>query len=283
MSEQPPRDFGAYLRETREARGISLRQIAASTKISVHALEALERNDVSRLPGGIFTRAFVRAYAREVGLDQEQTVRLFVSRFQGQADGVEPIEGPEVEGEPPARSPAALAGVAVLILAVILYFFLGRNGSSDTPETLETPSTSVQETPLATGGTVGSEPAVPPQSEPPEPSAAPAIEAPAVEGTETGSEYSGRGLLLVVRATGDCWVSARIDGKRSFSRLLKIDERVEIEADEEIVLKVGDAGSFVYTLNGAAGRQLGPPGSVANERMTVHNYRSYLADPSGVR
>lgn len=282
MSEQPARDFGAYLREAREARGISLRQIAASTKISVHALEALERNDVSRLPGGIFTRAFVRAYAREVGLDQEQTIRLFMSRFHGQADvdiGVEPVEGPEAPGPPAARNPAALAGVAVLILAVILYFFLGRSGSTDTPETLDTPSTDTQASPLATGGTAGDEPAVPPPPEPPATSTA--LEAPAVD--ETGSGYSGRGLLLVIRSTGNCWVSARIDGKRSFSRLLKVDERVEIEADEEIVMKVGDAGAFAYTLNGAAGRPLGQPGSVANERITVNNYRSYLADPSGAR
>ena len=56
-------DFGGKLRQAREARGISFRQIAASTKISVAALEALERNDVSKLPGGIFSRSFVRSYA----------------------------------------------------------------------------------------------------------------------------------------------------------------------------------------------------------------------------
>lgn len=74
-------DFGAHLRQAREQRGVSLRQIAERTKISTLALEALERNDISRLPGGIFTRAFVRSYAREVGLDPEDTVRRFVARF----------------------------------------------------------------------------------------------------------------------------------------------------------------------------------------------------------
>jgi cytoskeletal protein RodZ len=51
----------------RERRGVSLRQIANATKIGMSALEALERNDISRLPGGIFSRAFVRSYAVEVG------------------------------------------------------------------------------------------------------------------------------------------------------------------------------------------------------------------------
>ena len=54
-------DFGSRLRAARERRGVSLRQIATATKISVSALEALERNDLSRLPGGIFSRAFVRS------------------------------------------------------------------------------------------------------------------------------------------------------------------------------------------------------------------------------
>src|SRR3954469_16232444 len=74
-------DFGARMRQAREQRGVSLRQIAETTKISVSALEALERNDISRLPGGIFSRAFVRAYADEIGVDPEQTVRDFLSQF----------------------------------------------------------------------------------------------------------------------------------------------------------------------------------------------------------
>jgi transcriptional regulator with XRE-family HTH domain len=73
--------FGARLREARERRGVSLRQIANATKISVAALEALERNDISRLPGGIFSRAFVRSYAVEVGLDPDATIKEFIAQF----------------------------------------------------------------------------------------------------------------------------------------------------------------------------------------------------------
>src|SRR5881227_3119934 len=76
-----PGDFGRKLREARERRGISLRQIAAATKISMSVLEALERNDISRLPGGIFSRAFVRSYAIEVGLDPEATIQQFIAAF----------------------------------------------------------------------------------------------------------------------------------------------------------------------------------------------------------
>jgi len=78
-------DFGGRLRQARERRGISLRQIAAKTKISVAALEALERDDISKLPGGIFSRAFVRSYALEVGLEPDGTVDEFIERFNQEA------------------------------------------------------------------------------------------------------------------------------------------------------------------------------------------------------
>src|SRR5471030_370658 len=80
-SERPSSGFGSKLREARDRRGVTLREIANATKISVGVLEALERNDISRLPGGIFGRAFVRAYAVEVGLDPEETIQDFIAQF----------------------------------------------------------------------------------------------------------------------------------------------------------------------------------------------------------
>src|SRR5256885_12045083 len=80
-ADRSPGGFGAKLGEARERKAVSLRQIANKTKISVAALEALERNDVSRLPGGIFSRAFVRSYASEVGLDPETTIQEFIAQF----------------------------------------------------------------------------------------------------------------------------------------------------------------------------------------------------------
>lgn len=88
MSEQISslEDFGACLRERREEVGISLQQISAITKISVSTLEALENNNISGLPGGIFSRAVVRSYASEVGLDQEDTLHIFLEKFPSEAE-----------------------------------------------------------------------------------------------------------------------------------------------------------------------------------------------------
>ena len=81
MTEGTAVNVGARLREARENKGVSLRQIATTTRISMMSLEALERNDLSRLPGGIFTRAFIRAYAEEVGLDPEGLIQDFIAQF----------------------------------------------------------------------------------------------------------------------------------------------------------------------------------------------------------
>src|SRR6266545_3960272 len=65
--------FGDHLRAARTARGITVRDISVRTRIALRSLEALEQNEIGKLPGGIFSRAFVRAYAQEVGLDPDDT------------------------------------------------------------------------------------------------------------------------------------------------------------------------------------------------------------------
>jgi len=75
-------ELGPRLKQARLAKGVSLRQIEASTKISVGALEALEKDDFGRLPGGIFARSFVRAYAGAVGLNPDDTVHEFLTEFE---------------------------------------------------------------------------------------------------------------------------------------------------------------------------------------------------------
>lgn len=74
--------FGPRLRRERERRGITLDVLAASTKVSKDLWEGLERNDFSRWPSGIFARAFVRDYARTIGLDADGVVDDFCRHFE---------------------------------------------------------------------------------------------------------------------------------------------------------------------------------------------------------
>jgi transcriptional regulator with XRE-family HTH domain len=73
--------FGARLRAQRERRQVALATIAADTKIKPALLEALEHDDISQWPQGIFRRAYVRAYARAIGLDPEPVVREFLELY----------------------------------------------------------------------------------------------------------------------------------------------------------------------------------------------------------
>ena len=73
--------FGPWLRSERERRGISLDTLASVTKVSADLWDGLERNDFSRWPSGIFARAFVRDYARGIGLDADEVVNEFCRLF----------------------------------------------------------------------------------------------------------------------------------------------------------------------------------------------------------
>lgn len=79
-------EFGPRLRRERERRKISLESISANTKVSISLFEALERDDVSRWPCGIFRRSFVRSYAEAIGLDGDEIVHEFLERFPDATD-----------------------------------------------------------------------------------------------------------------------------------------------------------------------------------------------------
>ena len=130
-------DFGARLREARERRGLSLREIADATKIAARSLEALEKNDIARLPGGIFSRAFVRAYAAHVGLDPEETISDFMASFPNDSvtqghprtrdkSILDELEEDSRRGRWPAMGWLALVGVLVAALVTYALFTLYR-------------------------------------------------------------------------------------------------------------------------------------------------------------
>ena len=83
--------LGSRLREHRIRQQVDLRAIAAETKISESLLDALEHDDVSRWPGGIFRRAFVRAYAQAINLNPDEVVREFLERYPDPLENVDTV------------------------------------------------------------------------------------------------------------------------------------------------------------------------------------------------
>jgi cytoskeletal protein RodZ len=116
-------DLGSKLKRAREERGVSLNEIATVTKISPAALEALERNDYTRLPGGIFSRSFVRAYATAVGLDPDATVNEFlveVTKSEREAEQRARARRPEISDDDRAFLERQQRAVRVLRLGLLV-------------------------------------------------------------------------------------------------------------------------------------------------------------------
>lgn len=262
-------DFGGKLRQARERRGVSLRQIAASTKISAAALDALERNDISKLPGGIFSRAFVRSYAVEVGLDPDETVREFLERFNQEAPPsaeaaatvIPEHERAFQEQQRKAARTLAIAGASVLLLIVAAVFTWRARASRAAPAPASTAGESAPVTPAAT---------VPQTQQPASPradAAAPSAPQPAASAT---------GMTLDVHPISECWVSLTIDGTKLFGRVMKPGEHESHTVMHEAVVEIGNAGAFAFSIDGRQGKPVGNAGQVKTLRLTPATASQYV-------
>ncbi len=96
--------LGETFKQERESRGVSLREISDATKIAVRYLEAIEQNHFDALPGGVFSRGFIRAYAAYVGLDEKRAVADYLSLIEP-GNGAVSSAAPEGSGAPNGSAP----------------------------------------------------------------------------------------------------------------------------------------------------------------------------------
>ena len=116
--------IGEQLRLAREERGIPLREISDETRISIRYLEAIESGDFKRLPGGIFNRSFVKAYARCIGYDEKKAVEAYARSLQDSGEGSDeiittPYQSKVYTDVPATRSPILTVVLAIIILALL--------------------------------------------------------------------------------------------------------------------------------------------------------------------
>jgi cytoskeletal protein RodZ len=139
--------IGEQLRLAREERGIGLREICDQTRISVHYLEAIETNDYKRLPGGVFNRSFIKAYARCVGYDEREAIEGYTRYLREHGESTDdvnttPMHSKVYTDSPATRSPVLTVILAILILALLtaaalaaLYWFQRRAAVEPLSET----------------------------------------------------------------------------------------------------------------------------------------------------
>ena len=270
------------LRAAREKRGVTLRHISNVTKISVAALEALERNDISRLPGGIFSRSFVRSYALETGLDPDDTIERFVAEFPeaAAAPGHTPAEQQQEEEEHDSNQQTAitfvrLAVISVPVVAGLLYLGTMNRRTDRAPQADRSAPVAPAPAPV-----VPSE-ATTPQPAPNAAAAAPIASAVAPGGTTGvgGSPVDSDRVTVEVVATSPCWVSAIVDGERAVAREFQTGERMAFEFGRSVVLTAGDGAALAVKINGEEARPLGSAGQVVTVRVTPTNFKEYLVAP----
>jgi transcriptional regulator with XRE-family HTH domain len=271
--------LGSRLREARERKGISLRHIADSTKISVRVLEALERDEISRLPGGIFSRAFVRSYAAEVGLDPERAVDEFIAEFPHDSVTAGHVRAVPIDDNEALQSDRQMAlaflkliGLSVPIIAALLYAgFASRTGERGKGTRAgQAPRASLSMAPnRAAGPRAGAPPARTPTATVPV----------ATGGVFDGTAFVANGLSVTLSASRVCRVSANVDGRDEGEVRLEAGEHRRYDAMEELLLSVSDAGAVRWTVNGQPARSLGTDGVVATVHVTLANFRQFVIAP----
>ena len=131
--KEPLRVFGDLYSDARRAQGRTLKEISEETRISIHFLEALEKDEIDKLPTAVFTRAFVRSYAEALSLDPSYVLDEYVKRFPifsrkatfGQTK-VLADDGTFLSEQKMARTIVILLILSVTIIALLLVVGLGR-------------------------------------------------------------------------------------------------------------------------------------------------------------
>ena len=232
------------LRLARERLGLSLRDVADRTRIRVAILDAIENQDIERLPPAIFTRGFVKAYAREVGLDPRTTAADYAALVEpstAPSDHVRQIRPTDV-GLPDRLSERERSSLvtAALIVAAGLVFVLVNQWTPSPPSADNDASATAVATTGETGATRPEVPRTP-------------------------------NMRIDLAPRGPCWIEATADGDLVIYKLLDAGDRYAIEGYEDLVLKVGDPSALAYSINGTRGRPLGPAGRSTTVHVTREN------------
>jgi cytoskeleton protein RodZ len=247
--------FGTWLRRQREAREISLREVAERTKISMRYLQAMEDDRFEVLPAPVFAKGFLREYARYVGLSPDDVVNHYLSVQQPQAhvDG----DAGRRERRPlaswPYWLPLLLATALLLGLAVLLALLSDRWRQHR---------------------------AGAPESRPPivAPAAIPVPPAPPVPATPPTAP-----LEVTVDFNQECWVEAVVDGGSRRAEERKPGESMQIEAKQSVVFaKLGNAAAVDIQVNGYPYPLDKQPGDVIkNLKIDLDTVRALKAKKEG--
>jgi cytoskeleton protein RodZ len=233
--------LGQELKRAREERGITLQDISNATHVGMRFLHAIENDTFDVLPGGVFNRAFVRKFAKQVGYDEEQAVRIYeeqLSAMGGEPQRIYYTGLEDLEARPTSGNGLLISLVAVIVLGAGAYaaYQYFKISDSTPPETkainpVTTPVPAATATPM------------------PEPTAEPP------------------GLRLQLAANdAQCWVDVTVDEAAPDMALINPGDVREYTANQKLKFTLGYVPALKISLNG---RQVKVDKIVTGEKSTV--------------
>jgi cytoskeletal protein RodZ len=258
---------GTHLRQLREDRGISLEEIARSTRVRKQYLEALEADKLEDLPPPAFVRGFVRAYCQALTEPPEETLRLYLEQIGEPAPPTNRgVALPRSEREAPARGrePVLVSLILLVVLGLALFaltFALQRATRHNGPPALSAVLDNRRATARSATSTPGGTPAVaerataqqstegasaPVRGPDPLPSRPPDITDPSTTVNR-----------LVARVREKTWIRVQTEDGRIIEELMNPGDTREWMSNRRFVLTIGNAGGLTLELNG---RELPPLG-----------------------
>jgi cytoskeleton protein RodZ len=288
--------IGETLRRERQKRNLQLDQVSRELKISTRFLEAIEKEQFDRLPGGVFAKSFVRQYARMLDIDEEEAAAEVqrtlapptLSQFTEAAP--KPVAPQTVEFAPRVDSissrpfasgswlPALALVVAVMLGCSLVYGWWQRDhrqaSAASIPKPVR-PATAQAANAAPQLPAPQPEASAPVQEAPPQPSGTEASGASDKPSAATEPELQPSGAVKVEITTADepVWILARTDGKFAFSGTLEPNQTRTVDADGTVLLRLGNAGGVAITVNGKPIPVVGPKGQVRTVQLTSGGFQ----------
>ncbi|MHB1418775.1 MAG: helix-turn-helix domain-containing protein [Bacillota bacterium] len=230
-------ELGELLRQTREAKGLSLRQVEEATKIRTCYLEALESEDLQSIPGLFYAQGFLRTYARLLGIDADNWIQNL--RITGRETGAPSLQSERLKlpTKPKTKNkmvPVIVACVTLSLLVILISLTQNDPGSkqaaapTNTQNTIDLPEKedADQQTPSGVQNQTGNEVIPAP--------------IPAVDGVE----------VKIAIIAGLSWISVHVDGKKVFEGTIHAGEEKTFSGDEKVIIRYGNPGVVKVIQNG---------------------------------
>jgi cytoskeletal protein RodZ len=268
--------FGLLARRQRESRRMTLEDVSSSTKIAVRYLHAIELEELARLPGGIITRGFVRAYAKCIGLDEAQGLQDFLASSESSNEHrVTPAPMREALFTRCCDRVMRLPLWSLAACFVAIGFGLMTLGSElrDFYESVREPSLrqALPSEPLPVPSqqgdiNVGQSSHLPTRAEDSRHTLKSVLQQTSSAAPASAAFSKSQAFTVRIKAREDAWMSVRADGRLIFSETLIASTEKLLEAHEYIVIRAGNIGAVDFYFNG----RILPPQGAYDEAKTLN-------------